>query len=62
LFVYRPYPAPAAETAVPLLKFIPNWSPEKLFDVPAVQVAVCLLSWVIDDVALALVLGDGAWS
>jgi hypothetical protein len=32
---------------------------ERVFVVPAVQVAVCLLSWVIDDVALALVLSDG---
>jgi hypothetical protein len=30
----------AAETALPLLKFTANWLHEKLFDVPAVQVAL----------------------
>jgi hypothetical protein len=30
----------AAETALPLLKFIAAWLHEKLFDVPAVQVAL----------------------
>ena len=33
-------PASAAETALPLLKFIAAWLHEKLFDVPAVQVAL----------------------
>ena len=35
-----PDDACAAETALPLLKFIANWLHEKLFDVPAVQVAL----------------------
>jgi hypothetical protein len=35
-----PVYACAAETALPLLKFIANWLHEKLFDVPAVQVAL----------------------
>jgi hypothetical protein len=32
--------ASAAETALPLLKFIAAWLHEKLFDVPALQVAL----------------------
>jgi hypothetical protein len=47
----------AAETALPLLKFTANWLHEKLFDVPAVQVALWVFDWLIEDVALALVLG-----
>jgi len=35
-----PVEASAAETALPLLKFIAAWLHEKLFDVPAVQVAL----------------------
>ena len=35
-----PDDACAAETALPLLKFIAAWLHEKLFDVPAVQVAL----------------------
>jgi hypothetical protein len=35
-----PNDASAAETALPLLKFIASWLHEKLFDVPAVQVAL----------------------
>ena len=35
-----PDDACAAETALPLLKFTANWLHEKLFDVPAVQVAL----------------------
>jgi hypothetical protein len=35
-----PVYACAAETALPLLKFIAAWLHEKLFDVPAVQVAL----------------------
>ena len=35
-----PVYACAAETALPLLKFTANWLHEKLFDVPAVQVAL----------------------
>jgi hypothetical protein len=35
-----PVEACAAETALPLLKFTANWLHEKLFDLPAVQVAL----------------------
>jgi hypothetical protein len=52
-----PVEACAAETALPLLKFTANWLHEKLFDVPAVQVALWVFDWLIEDVALALVLG-----
>jgi hypothetical protein len=52
-----PVYACAAETALPLLKFTANWLHEKLFDVPAVQVALWVFDWLIEDVALALVLG-----
>jgi hypothetical protein len=49
--------ASAADTALPLLKFTANWLHEKPFEVPAVQVALWVFDWLIEDVALALVLG-----
>jgi hypothetical protein len=52
-----PVYACAAETALPLLKFIANWLHDAVFDVPAVQVALWVFDWLIEDVALALVLG-----
>ena len=57
LVVYLNADAIAVETALPLLKFTANWLHEAKLNVPAVQVAVWLLLWLIEDVALALVLG-----
>jgi hypothetical protein len=57
LVVYGPNDASAAETALPLLKFEAAWLHEKLFDVPAVQVAVWLLLWLIEADAIELVDG-----
>ena len=50
-------PASAAETTLPVLKFPANLLHEPVFEVPAVQVALWVFDWLIDVVALALVLG-----
>jgi hypothetical protein len=57
LFVYGPDDAIAAETALPKLTFAASWLHEAKLNVPAVQVAVWLLLWLIDEDAVALVDG-----
>ena len=56
LLIYGPpNDAIAAETALPKLMFAAAWLHEMKLNVPAVQVAVWLLVWLIDEDAVALV-------
>src|SRR5919202_5482115 len=60
LLIYGPLNALAKETALPKLMFAASWLHDAKLNVPAVQVAVWLLLWLIDedDVALVLELGS----
>jgi len=53
LVVYLNADAIAVETALPKLTFAANWLHEAKLNVPAVQVAVWLLLWLIDELAVA---------
>ena len=53
-----PDDAIAAEPALPKLMFVAAWLHDKALNVPAVQVAVWLLLWLINEDAVALVDGE----
>ena len=60
MFIYGPLNALANETALPKLMFAASWLHEAKLNVPAVQLAVWLLLWLIDEDEVALVLELGS--
>jgi hypothetical protein len=54
LFIYGPLNALANESALPKLMFAASWLHEAKLNVPAVQLAVWLLLWLIDEDEVAL--------
>jgi hypothetical protein len=60
LFIYGPLNALANETALPKLMLAASWLHEAKLNVPAVQLAVWLLLWLIDEDEVALVLELGS--